>query len=171
MEECHRILGVSEDSTPEEIHKAYKQLARKWHPDRFAEGPERIWAEQKMIEINCAYNACISRCAPIVPEQENSKYGDVKLLIEAGQLSRARKLLRAMSDRDAEWNYYFGKMLYELHDYEKAVLFFRIAARQNPGNSVYALALANTETMLMKPRQKLLNKIHGIFNKKNAEEK
>ena len=169
MEDCHLVLGVTEDSTPEEIHKAYKELARKWHPDRFAEGPEKIWAEQKMIEINCAYNACISRCAPILPEQENCQYGDVQLLIEAGQLTRARKLLRSMNNRDAEWNYYFGKLLFALHDYEKAVLFFRIAARQSPENNTYALALSNTEAMLLNPRQKIVSKLMGFFGKKNPE--
>jgi curved DNA-binding protein len=47
----YETLGVSENATPEEIKKAYRKLARKYHPDINKE-PE---AQEKFKEINAAY--------------------------------------------------------------------------------------------------------------------
>ena len=55
MADAFELLGISRGSSVDEIRKAYRQMARRWHPDRFAPGPERLWAEQKMIDINAAY--------------------------------------------------------------------------------------------------------------------
>ena len=38
MDENRQLLGISDTATNAEIRKAYRELARKWHPDRFPEG-------------------------------------------------------------------------------------------------------------------------------------
>jgi DnaJ-class molecular chaperone len=48
------ILGVSKDATKEQISKAYKKLAGKWHPDKNLNMKEE--AEKKFTEITKAYN-------------------------------------------------------------------------------------------------------------------
>ena len=167
MSENHRILGVPEGAGIDEIRAAYRTLARRWHPDRFQEGPERAWAEQKMIDINRAYNACINRCKPDVSQVPGGRFSEVRLLIEAGQLSRARQLMCAMDERGAEWNYHFGMMLFERQDYEKAQVYFSIACRQSPENTVYKNALASVNEIINKNRKKrpLLN-LRGFLKKK-----
>ena len=166
MNQFHQVLGVAEGATQEEIHKAYRELARRWHPDRFMEGPERMWAEQKMIDINRAYNELLSRCSSEVPMQIGNHYGDVRQLIEVGQLSRARVLLLKMEGRDAEWNFYFGRVLFERREYDKAALFLKIALRQSPENQTYAVALANAEAMRPKKTDALARRIRSILKKK-----
>ncbi len=51
------ILGVNEDASTDEITKAYKKLALKWHPDRWsgASPEERAVAEEKFKEISQAH--------------------------------------------------------------------------------------------------------------------
>jgi molecular chaperone DnaJ len=50
----YEILGVSRDASPEEIKRAYRKLALKYHPDKHP--PEkRKWAEEKFKEISEAY--------------------------------------------------------------------------------------------------------------------
>ena len=53
MMDPYRVLGVSPNASEEEINKAYKQLARKYHPDLNNGSKE---AEAKMKEINEAYS-------------------------------------------------------------------------------------------------------------------
>jgi molecular chaperone DnaJ len=48
----YKILGVTKDSSPEEIKKAFRQLARKYHPDV---NPGDKQAEEKFKEINEAF--------------------------------------------------------------------------------------------------------------------
>ena len=50
----YEVLGVSENATNEEIRKAYKKLAIKWHPDKNPDNKE--YAEEKFKAISEAYN-------------------------------------------------------------------------------------------------------------------
>lgn len=54
----YKILGVSEDASKEEIKKNYRQLASKWHPDKFVGKSEKEQkeAEEKFKEIAEAYD-------------------------------------------------------------------------------------------------------------------
>ncbi len=48
----YEILGVKREATPEEIKKAYRKLARKYHPDTNPNDPK---AEERFKEISTAY--------------------------------------------------------------------------------------------------------------------
>jgi curved DNA-binding protein len=52
MKDYYKVLGINKNATPEDIKKAYRQLALKYHPDRNKGDKE---AEEKFKEINEAY--------------------------------------------------------------------------------------------------------------------
>ena len=52
----YEILGVSRDASPDDIKRAYRRLARQWHPDVNAGDPE---AEERFKELNKAYSVLI----------------------------------------------------------------------------------------------------------------
>ncbi|MBR5912812.1 MAG: DnaJ domain-containing protein [Selenomonadaceae bacterium] len=59
----YEILGVNRDATLQEIKKAYKKLAKKWHPDLNRDNLKV--AEEKMKEINVAYSTLSDEVARI----------------------------------------------------------------------------------------------------------
>ena len=61
MNDPYQILGVSENASDEEIKKAYRELARKYHPDNYHDNPLADLAQEKMKEINAAYEQ-ITNC-------------------------------------------------------------------------------------------------------------
>ena len=52
IEDPYKVLGVSRDASDEEIKKAYRRLAKKYHPDL---NPGDAEAARKMQEVNAAY--------------------------------------------------------------------------------------------------------------------
>jgi molecular chaperone DnaJ len=52
-DELYKTLGVSKKATEDEVKKAYRKLARKYHPDR---NPDDAEAEERFKEISAAYD-------------------------------------------------------------------------------------------------------------------
>ena len=55
MNDPYKVLGVPETATDAEVKKAYLNLARKYHPDNYHDNPLADLAQEKMKEINAAY--------------------------------------------------------------------------------------------------------------------
>ena len=114
MTNPYMVLGIDPSATDEEVKKAYRDLAKKYHPDNYADSPLADLAQEKMKEINEAYDA-------IQREREKarsagSSYGaysvftQIREYINAGDFYEAGIRLDAVkqSDRNAEWFYLKG---------------------------------------------------------------
>ena len=51
----YKVLGVSPEADDEEIKRAYRELARKYHPYRYTDSDLADLASEKMKEVNAAY--------------------------------------------------------------------------------------------------------------------
>ncbi|MDS1030276.1 DnaJ domain-containing protein [Bacillota bacterium LX-D] len=56
MGDNYEILGVRRGASKEEIQNAYRELVKKYHPDKYRDNPLADLAQEKMKEINEAYN-------------------------------------------------------------------------------------------------------------------
>lgn len=157
---AYQVLNLPSTASFAEVRAAYRALARRWHPDRFAEGPERDWANEKMAEINAAYQACIRR-APrrAAASDEGGELKRIEELIAGGQYLNARRMLMNVATRCAEWNYLFGAMLLKMHETRKALIYLSVAAHQQPGNAKYARALRDAESAQHGVRSGLLSRL------------
>ena len=56
MSDPYKVLGVSPTATDDEVKAAYRELAKKYHPDNYANSPLEDLATEKMKEVNEAYD-------------------------------------------------------------------------------------------------------------------
>ena len=178
------ILGISPDSSAEEIKAAYRTLARECHPDRFPEGPERNAAEEKMIHLNRAYEdalAARSNGAFTLNRRNrgqsielDEKLSDARTQMARGQLDAARRTLTQADGRSAEWHYIYGAILMRLGDFRKAAVYFAISKRMMPENARYRAALRSAEALrdrdYRSPLQKLGESISRLWKKPHKDE-
>ncbi|NCA80766.1 MAG: hypothetical protein EOM76_11400, partial [Sphingobacteriia bacterium] len=52
----YNVLGVPNTASDDEIKQAYRELARKYHPDKYINNPLADLAQDKMKQINEAYD-------------------------------------------------------------------------------------------------------------------
>ena len=142
----YSVLNIPPSATKTEIRAAYRALARRWHPDRFLEGPERDWANEKMAEINAAYRTCLKEPQQLADAESDARaLRRIEELIDGGQYPLARRMLMDIATRCAEWNYLFGAVLMKTSDVKKALIYLSVAAHQQPENAKYARALKEAE--------------------------
>ena len=56
MNDPYSVLGVTPSASDAEVKKAYRELVRKYHPDNYNNNPLADLAQEKMKEINEAYD-------------------------------------------------------------------------------------------------------------------
>ena len=158
----YEVLNIPANATRDEIRAAYRELARRWHPDRFLPGPERDWANEKMADINAAYRQCLNglRDARLAASSEHEALRQAQALIDDGQYQSARKLLMGLGTRCAEWNYLFGWVLLHQSDTQKALIYLSVAAHQNPNSVKYARALKEAQ------QRGSVNRLTALFGRR-----
>ena len=119
MKDPYEVLGVPHGASEDEIKKAYRELARKYHPDNYANNPLADLAQEKMKEINEAYATLMKggrqqADAGSTGGQRSSAGStssplyEIRRRIQLGDLDGAEAGLNAVSARTAEWYYLRG---------------------------------------------------------------
>jgi len=146
MKDPYQILGVSPQASDDEVKKAYRELAKKYHPDNYANTEFSDIANEKMKEINQAYDEVLRvRAGGTAGGSTHSASGAaarfprIRELIASGRLAEAEVLLDAQGERPAEWYYLKGLCAMYRRSYNDAASFFRKAHEMDPGNGEYAM--------------------------------
>ena len=122
MTDPYRVLGVAPDAPDDEIKKAYRELAKKYHPDNYTDSPLADIASEKMKEINQAYDLIQKMRTgakttfdgnKAYTDASGSAFSDIRVMINTGRFSEAEMILDyiAEEDRNAEWNFLKGCIL------------------------------------------------------------
>lgn len=155
MNDPYSVLGVSSNASDEEIKRAYRELARKYHPDNYQDNPLADLAEEKMKAVNEAYDAIQKQRqggAGSYGGHTTSSYGSatggdpafarIRSAISAGDLQLAEKLLDEITDHGAEWHFLSGAVAYRRGWLDEAMQHYQIANQLDPNNIEYRQALA-----------------------------
>lgn len=148
----YEVLGVSPGASKEEVTKAYRKLAKKYHPDL---NPGNKAAEKKMSEINAAYEAIKSghvsgeayggsrdyrNDRQPYSGADNDRLTDAETYIKRGQFTDAISVLNRVTVRSAKWFYLSGIANYGLGNTLTAVRYVRQAVMLEPDNPRYRTA-------------------------------
>ena len=173
IDDPYKVLGVSRDASDEEIKRAYRRLAKKYHPDL---NPGDAEAARKMQEVNAAYEQIKD---PDKAAQNTSggynPYGSggynpfgsggydpfgssyrqssgpsyqqsAAQYIRFGRYREALNTLEASSDRDARWYYLSALANDGLGNQVTALEHIRRAVSMEPDNPEYIRVLDAMES-------------------------
>ncbi len=153
MTDPYKVLGVQRTASDDEIKKAYRELARKYHPDNYVNNPLSDLVEEKMKEINEAYDqiqkeraggsSYSSGGSSYSSSGAFSDYAHVRELINSRRFADAELILDAVAqaNRNAEWNFLKGCVLIQRGWYYDAQKYLETACYLDPANSEYRAAL------------------------------
>lgn len=148
MTDPYKVLGVSPNATDEQIKEAYRELARKYHPDSYQNNPLADLASEKMKEVNEAYDSIMKmrrNSGSVRSGGTSGAFSDVRRLINQNRLVEAEELLGGVpsANRDAEWYFLKGSVFYSRGWLDEAFNHFAQACRMNPNNPEYTAAYNN----------------------------
>ncbi len=163
MTDPYQVLQISPDASDDEVRRAYRELARKYHPDHYHGSPMESMAEEKMKEINEAYALIQQRRkggggpgggtsgrtsrenwyggpGPDSGGSGSAMFQQIRMAISQGDLEGAEQMLEQMRDRSAQWHYLKGVIRYYRGWLEEAAQEFEAAYHMEPDNREYQQA-------------------------------
>ena len=79
------ILGVSPYATDDEVKRAYRELAKKYHPDRHVDNPLAVLAQDKFRQIQEAYDTVMYERQAGIPHQYSQNNAGQQGYYQRGQ--------------------------------------------------------------------------------------
>lgn len=147
MDNPYKVLGIKEGASQEEIKAAYREQVKKYHPDRYQENPLQDLAEEKLREINEAYEYLTGGASGGRDGNTESSYRnspelrEVRRHIDMGNLDKAESILLKSRNKGAEWHFLSGMIALRKGWYDEAISGVQIAVSMDPGNMEYNSAL------------------------------
>ena len=166
IDDPYKVLGVSPDASDEDIKRAYRRLAKKYHPDL---NPDDKEAARKMQEVNAAYEQIKN---PEKAQQNQGGYGgyggyydpfggyrqqsygsqtgdayqqSAYQYIRFGRYQEALNALQNSTQRNARWYYLSALANDGLGNQVTALEHIRRAVSMDPDNPEYLSALDSIE--------------------------
>lgn len=149
----YEVLGLKPGASQEEIKKAYRNLIKQYHPDQYGDNPLKDLAEEKMREINQAYDtltknkdASYSGSNSYNSSSNNNPndtyaFQEIRTLIQSKNFQAAEIKLNSIQNKNAEWNFLYGVLLTNKGWFDGGLKHIQIAVNMDPNNFEYRQTL------------------------------
>lgn len=148
----YEVLGIQPGASQDEIKSAYRKLIKQYHPDKFIDNPLKNLAEEKIIEINEAYDTLTKNSGKNNYNSSNSsnynnssttsyEFQEIRRLIQSGNYEVAENKLNSINNRNAEWHYLYGAVLLNKGWFDSALEHMTTAVNMDPNNFEYRQGL------------------------------
>ena len=157
MSNPYEVLGIKPGASEAEVKAAYKALVKKYHPDKYQNNPLADLAEEKLQEINEAYDQIMksmqsggSSGYSYGGGSSSYSYGGssssgggttgfyaVRQAIDRGDIMGAEQMLINSPNRNAEWYFLSGIVSYKKGWIDDAMSNVRQAIDMDPNNLEY----------------------------------
>lgn len=155
----YEVLGIKPGASQDEIKSAYRKLIKQYHPDQFGNNPLKDLAQDKMIQINEAYET-LTKNPNNSYNSNNSSYSanyndtssnntssnfyefqEIRRFIQSRNYSAAESRLNSINNRTAEWHYLYGAVLLNKGWFDSALEHMNTAVSMDPNNFEYRQGL------------------------------
>lgn len=162
----YEVLGIRPGASQDEIKSAYRKLVKQYHPDQFRDNPLQELAQEKLAEINKAYNMLMnenearnsfgnsysnSSSSYSNDNYSNTNYyatdlSEARMRIQRRDIRGAEAILNKIGNRNAEW--YFLNGMVHIHKgwYDSAFQNISTAVNMDPNNFEYRQTLNQLQT-------------------------
>lgn len=163
MRDPYEILDLKKGASKDEIKRAYKKLAKQYHPDQYDNNPLKDLAEERMREVNEAYDHLMKNASNSYERNTSynnssynhtnnntynnsnynysapggNDYNSIRMDLNNGDLRSAEQKLNSVKTKDAEWNYLMGMLFMKKGWYDSARNYLTTAYNINPSNIEY----------------------------------
>lgn len=153
MKDPYEILGVKPGASDDDIKSAYHRLVKKYHPDKYQNNPLADLAEEKLREVNEAYDM-LSKKSNANTNSYGGGYSDpssytysggsagteymaIRAALDRGELARAEQMLINCKSRDAQWFFLSGVLSYRKGYIDDGISNVSRAMEMQPGNAEF----------------------------------
>ena len=149
----YEILGVNPSDSDETIKKAYRELVKKYHPDKYKDNPLEDLAKEKLQEINQAYDKITKERSGKRSGRSNysggsnysgysgsagsSTFASVRNLIRMHRFRDAEVELNRLKDDSAEWHFLTGVIYLNKGWHFEGIQHLQTAVDMEPDNMEY----------------------------------
>lgn len=166
MNNPYEVLGVKPGASEAEIKAAYKELVKKYHPDKYVNNPLADLAQEKMQEINEAYDTLMKQGSAggqsyggrggfgqqsyggqsyggqsyggqSYSGDSRSYYHAIRQELDRNNLAKADQMLINAPNRDAEWYFLSGVLSFKKGYVEDGLRNIEQAMSMDPDNYEY----------------------------------
>lgn len=166
MRDPYEVLGIPRNADAAQVKSAYRTLAKKYHPDNYTDSPLASAANEKMQELNEAYDTIMASFdaagssgsnqygyasadyrnqydyagqGAYSGQNRSADYIRIRSLINENRLDEAEQMLESMPQnlRDAQWYYLKGQINYNRGWIDQAYTYFTTAHNMEPNNIEY----------------------------------